>query len=212
MSSESPPDQASTSAVDNCTFKSLFERSRLGDQEACRLLFQRYQHHVVRIIRRRLLRPKNPLRLLVDSEDLGQLAWTRVFDSIVRGHIAFASERDFLNFLLTVTENTFRKEYRFYISTSKRSLSRQESLTATNTEEMASRSDDPAQAAAASDEYWQFLDELPDEKRSVIRASLEAGGMSELARCLGQDEHAVQSLIVALQWKWDRSRAEKPKR
>ncbi len=209
MSNESPSEIPSKLTANECSLVTLLDRAKSGDEEASRVLFERYHHHVVRLIRHGFLRTNDPLRTLLDSDDLSQIAWRRVFDGLRRREVVFESEKEFVGFLLTVTKNTCHKEYRYHVGASKRTINRREALHPETFEKLASQADDPALGAAASDEYWQFLAQLPTERRGRIQAALEKGGFPELARLLGQNEETIKGIISRMQSRWTRRRRKK---
>jgi RNA polymerase sigma factor (sigma-70 family) len=190
---------------------SLLERAHSGDQEACRLLYEQYKSAVIRVIRRRYLPPGSPLRRMMDSDDLAQMVWRLAFEQLNRGEDAFPTEKKFVNFLLTITQNAFRKEYRHYVTTAKRTISRDELLDAKDPDDFVSQADNPANDAAVTDDYWQFLDQLPSERRSFVRGAIEAGGIPELAHRLGLSEHATARIIGEMKVKWARKHHQGPK-
>jgi DNA-directed RNA polymerase specialized sigma24 family protein len=116
MSSDLPP------ARDE--FQELLRQAREKVPGACQQLYDRYRHHVLRVVRRSM-DPR--LRTRYDSIDLTQNVWASVFGHGLAEH-DFSSPEGFLRFPTAVTENKANQLYRREIATQKRSLSREEPI------------------------------------------------------------------------------------
>jgi DNA-directed RNA polymerase specialized sigma24 family protein len=150
--------------------------------EASRLLFEHYGEAVTKVIRRRFLTPRHPLRRRIDSDDLLQLAFADLFRRIEAGG-TFAGEQELLNFLLCATSHHFCDEYRAGLAAQKRSLKREEPLEALRHDRPVAGAD-PAAETAARDEFLHRLRGLPPPQWKQLREVWECQP-EELARLLG---------------------------
>ena len=106
----------------NYDFKALMRRAHAGDQQAWQEIYDRFNRAVVYAIRRHL---RQPLRRLLDSADVAQDAWVAFLKEQLP-ESKFESPEHLGRFLQAVASNKARERYRQYVTTGKRSLSRDE--------------------------------------------------------------------------------------
>lgn len=98
----------------------LFDRARAGDKAAEKELFEKYGHHMLRVVRRRL---KERMRQLFDSDDFTQEAWLSFYQSAL--HLKqFDSPNAFMVFMTKLAENRVIDAERRHLGTAKRDMRR----------------------------------------------------------------------------------------
>lgn len=197
----STPPPADDPFADEAAFEALLEQARAGSAEACTLLYERYSARMLRVIRQRFLGPHDPMRRLVDSFDLVQIAWSNLFAAIQEGK-AFATERDFIEFLLAVTSNCCRNTIRTYARTQKRSLHRDRPL-GPAAAQIADAEPGPAACAAAADEWQAFVNALPLVYRHVFVYACNGEPLAEIAGRLRLNLRLVQRIVARTTEKWE---------
>lgn len=84
-------------------FTALLERIRSGDQDAQRLLFEKYDAPIRRAVRMRIMHSR--MRRLMDSEDIRQSVMKSFFLRFERGDLEFSSPGQLVGLLLEMTRN-----------------------------------------------------------------------------------------------------------
>ena len=174
--------------VDDAT---LMSRVRDGDEDAFRLLIERYQRIVINMI----------YRSIGDSweaEDLAQRVFLQVFRSAPR----YQATAKFTTWLFTITHNTILNEHR------RRARHRAESLEAitqpTGPDDIAhelpdTRAEDPSAAAAENelkDRIQAAIQNLPEAQRTaVLLCRFEGLAYEEIAKVIGCSVSATKSLL-----------------
>jgi DNA-directed RNA polymerase specialized sigma24 family protein len=179
----------------------LLLEARRGSQTAMKLLFERYRHPVLRVIRTRFLPPDEVLRRRVDSADIEQLAWQAAFEAVKSGK-AFPDEHAFLHFLLTLTKNFVKKAIRAHVTTQKRSIRRDVAL-AQEGRFIVDRMPDPGEVAAFTDEWQQFLKTSLPVDRCVLQQLALGWSVQDVAGKLGLPTYAVQRIRKMARLRWE---------
>jgi DNA-directed RNA polymerase specialized sigma24 family protein len=143
MANEQPPSALGPAVEDHdAQWRELFARARGGDREAWDTLYRRYGEAVLRVIRHNFLPPRARLRREFDSDDLRQETFRCMFEAVCKGR-RFASEHQFLVYMLKLARSQFGAYRRKRIVAQKRTLTREEPLDERRHGNL-SRGDDPA--------------------------------------------------------------------
>jgi RNA polymerase sigma factor (sigma-70 family) len=193
LSDERPPCPAAEAVGDTRLFGDLIERARAGCQDAARTLYERYNRHILSVVRRHFLPTAAPLRRDLDSGDLVQEAWGSLF-AVLRQGRAFLTPEDLKRFMVTLAGNHFRKHYRARVTARKRSLNREEALDPA-THDLAATGTDPAEQVAAADECQHLLAGLPEQDRPVLLAVRDGERLCEVASRLGISLRTAERIV-----------------
>ena len=173
----------------------LLERARSGDDEAFRLLFERYGEAMRRFAERRLPRS---IRRRVSVADVLQeariVAHRRCVDFEERPDASFRS------WLIAIVDRKVRDARRAHQGTSKRSIKREVSRSARpETGAFLGASPTPsavARGAEAAALAEQALDALPPDYRQVLRLMrFEQLDLTEAAERMGRSREATRKLL-----------------
>jgi RNA polymerase sigma factor (sigma-70 family) len=181
---------------------SLLERVHAGCPEAARVVYERYSHHILRVVRRRYLPPGSLLRRECDSTDLTQEAWASVYDLVRRGK-TFSTEADFIHFIVAVTRNHFLMHYRAHVKCQSHSLEREKPLALAHRAALAV-GPDPAKSLAAEDEWQHLLKGLPNEQQQLLAAVHDGDRLAEAASRLGVGLRTAQRFVRTFRLLWMR--------
>ena len=104
-------------------FPQLMERYRSGDKSAAEELFKRYGHHILHVVRARLIKK---LRSKYDSIDFTQAVWASFFMT-TPAQLDFETPEKLINYLTTLARNKVIMEIRTRLR-AKRDIYRENSL------------------------------------------------------------------------------------
>jgi RNA polymerase sigma factor (sigma-70 family) len=170
-------------------FVALLEQARSGCPEAARTLYDRYAHHVLRIVRRHL-HPQS--RAALDSTDLCQEVWQVFFHSLLAQQ-TFATADDLIRFLAGVARHKTQSANR-HLEADKRAQGRTRYLGEHQLHELP----DPRGAVPGADgtAEWQHLRQrLPLAWRRVYDLLREGYSQGEVASCLGVSRRTVRRVL-----------------
>src|SRR5262249_49017669 len=138
----------------------LMQRIRDGSQDAVQELCDRYGHHILRVVRRRLDRK---LRAKFDSADFTQAVWTSFFVNPCHD-FAFERPEELIAFLGQLAQDKLVDVLRQRYRTQKYNVNREHSLNG-SAEEQALRKEDPgptpSQLALAEEQWERLLKDQP---------------------------------------------------
>ena len=184
------------------------EKVRQGSPEASRELYDRYGHHILHVVRRRLhskLRPK------FDSLDFVQDVWASFFAVTAAARAAgseaataprFDSPSALAAFLARVARNKVAEACRDRLERDKYNINRENSLdgsAAFEVEKM--RGPDPtgSQVALANEAYNRLTRDQPSHHRRIMELLHQGYSHLEIAEKLGVNEKTIRRLIRKLQ-------------
>jgi RNA polymerase sigma factor (sigma-70 family) len=179
----------------------LLEQVRAGSQDAATRFYERYERRVILYIRVRFLRTGNALRREIDSDDLAQIAWRRVYEAVRKGEVLFRTEGELVRFLLTVTANCCRMEIRSRVEADKRSIRHVVPLNASH-QAIPGRAPDPAEAVALADSLQKFVQTLPRLHRTVILYRQQGMSVSEFAQKLSLGVRTIERMLERQRRRW----------
>jgi len=139
-------------------FADLMGQLRAGAPEAARLLHQRYNHHLITAVRRRL---HQRLRTVFESQDFAQDVWKSFFTDPSRRQFADADE--LIRFLSGVATRKVIDAWRA-AAARKRGAAQTRPLD----QEPPAPQATPSQDAAAGERWHQLIHELPDPYRRAL--------------------------------------------
>jgi RNA polymerase sigma factor (sigma-70 family) len=191
------------------TFKDLMEKVRQGSPEASRELYDRYGHHILHVVRRRLhsrLRPK------FDSLDFVQDVWASFFaatkavppasDGAAEAGTRFESPSALAAFLAKVARNKVAEAFRTRLGRTKYNLNRENSLDGSAAfQGKKLRGPDPtgSQVAVAKETYDRLANDQPSHHRRILELLHQGCKHGEIAEKLGVNEKTIRRLVRKLQ-------------
>lgn len=178
-------------------FVTLMQRLKNGSEDAARQLFDRYGHHIRRVVRRKLDRH---VRAKFDSEDFTQAVWASFFAEPVQRH-AFQGPEDLIAFLGTMAHHKVVQAYRERVKTLKRNVKRERPLPdplSEGADVPAARQPTPSQVVSAREQMDRMLEKVPPQYQRVL-AMLQLGYTHrEIAEELKLNEKTVRRLLQRL--------------
>lgn len=183
---------------DNQDFASLMRRVQTGSDGATRDLIDRYGHHILHVIRRRLSRR---LRTRFDSGDFEQAVWASFFTGVPKDR-TFASPDDLIAYLLAMTHHKVADAYR-------QQGQKQESemlplrplevvLGNQSLAEPAARTPTPSQVFIAEEQWDRISRDLPQGSRQILKMLRAGHSHEEIAQHLGINRRTVRRLLHLL--------------
>lgn len=175
--------------------QNLFERARLGDQDAWEILFKECYPKIVRVIGKRLDRQT---RKLYDSTDIAN----EVMKSLAAKfeNFDFSSINGLQAFLIRAAEQKLIDEYRRGHAR-KRDVTRDRPIHGGNGAagwEIADGSPTPSQVAVASEREENLLEAQSGPGRTIVELKIQGLSNSEVARETGWHVRKVERFLANL--------------
>jgi RNA polymerase sigma-70 factor (ECF subfamily) len=185
-----PADDARLPADEGPSDRSLLRQVRHGDQEAARLLYQRYAHRLRALARSRRL---PDLAGRVDDDDIVQSVFGSFFRGVIRGSYDVPAGKELWHLFLAITLNKIRAKG-VYHRAAKRDVRQ------TTGDERIDRSpdvlsDDNQAASVLRMSVEEELGRLPERHREVIRLRMENHEVEEIAKALGCSKRSVERML-----------------
>lgn len=186
-------------------FAAMMLRVRSGCPEAAREVFDRFNPHVRRVVRRHLARR---LRRQFDSHDFLQAVWASFFTTPADRY-TFDKPDDLVNFLARVAANKVIEAFRCQVLTLKNDITRNlpiEQLPsgdlppgpAAVAAEPPGREPSPSQLAIAGERWEHLLRQAPPRCRPVLELLREGHTYREIAEQTGFHPKVIQRLLRKL--------------
>ncbi len=186
-------------------FEDLMQRVRAGSPGAAREVYDRYNHHVQRVVRRYLARR---LRRQYDSLDFLQEIWASFF-AIPPEHYTFESPAELVNFLARVATNKVVDVYRHRVLTAKRDIGREVPIVSLPAEDVPTggpavaaeppgREPTPSQLSIAEERWQQLLRGQPPRCRRVLELLRQGHTYGEVSEQTGIHCKVIQRLVRKL--------------
>lgn len=189
------PDGEATSSTET---SALIERYRRGDQEAARLLFERYVHRVVEIIRSNL----HPALLRrFGPEDVAQSVFRSLFCAVNENRVTFERSGDLWAWLLQITFNKLSSQVTHHLA-AKRSIAREAKPPADHdspgrpTGVFASTAPSEEELVAIADELDFLFGPGGSPLRRVVELRLQDLTLHEIAERLGVSHTTVHRRLT----------------
>jgi RNA polymerase sigma-70 factor (ECF subfamily) len=178
-------------------FADLMRGVKEGDQQAARLLFERYGPHVLRVVRRRL---NSRLRSRFDSIDFVQDVWTSFFLNEAR-RCQFDQPESLIRFLANMAYHKVVDGFRHQLVAQKNNLTLEhsfESSTCDQGRNLVGAEPTPSRYASAREEWSRLLRGKPAVQRGVVVLLAQGDSHKEIARKLGITVRTVTRIIRRL--------------
>lgn len=196
--------------VASLDFRCFLGMLRDGDEGAAARIMALYGGQMLRVVRRRL---SPQLRMRFDSMDFVQSAWATFFRQADRLR-DFVNSSELLRFLLAITRNKVSDQVRRNVTSSKRDMRRECSLTPFASDFTSNfiqcydlRFGTPVQLAEVR-EFWDlFLSNQPFMSRRVVELRCLGATYEEVAEALDMHERTARKIMRRVVDEWE---ARKP--
>jgi RNA polymerase sigma-70 factor (ECF subfamily) len=190
-------------ATSDEAFQDLLQRIRNGDEAAAQQLVTDYGPHILRVVRRRLIRQ---LRNQFDSVDFEQSVWGTFFQT-PPDQCTFDSPEALIAYLENMARNKVIRAYRRNLKTQKRDFGNIKSLDKpgpTQASRVPAQQPTPSQCAIADDQFRQMLQRLPPQQQRVLCLLRLGYTPQEAAQQVGVHIKTVRRLVDQLSLRTDR--------
>lgn len=175
--------------------ESLFRRWRGGDEQAARLIFERYVDRLLALARGRI---GQRLARRVDPEDIVQSVFRTFFARARAGQFHVADRDDLCKLLVRITLHKTLRQVAFHRA-AKRDVTQEDPGAAEEARdrllEVMDREPTPEAAAAFLDQLGHFLDGMRPEERQIIDLRLQGHKDVEIADRLGISDRKIRRLM-----------------
>lgn len=174
--------------------RNLLERWRAGDEEAARLLFDRYVERLVALARKRI---SNRLAARVDADDIVQSVFRTFFGRVKAGQFQFEHEEDLPKLLVRITVHKTLRQAEFHRA-AKRDIAAetaQEDSANPVLGEVFAREPTPEEAVVFLDNLEHFLAQLKPQDRQVLELRMQGFSSEEIAARLGTYDRKVRRVL-----------------
>lgn len=176
-------------------FERLMSLAGAGDDEAIKVLVDRYGKHVKRAVRRIL---PHRLRSLYDSDDFGQAVWK----SFLVDRVAMAEINDpahLIAYLATLARNKVIDESRRRLGTQKHNLRREQRITWDSAlAPIDGQQPSPSAVAIAGEALERLSESASSTTRQILALRLEGRTSREIAAETGINERSVRRALAQL--------------
>jgi RNA polymerase sigma factor (sigma-70 family) len=171
----------------------LFREARQGNEDAARLIVERYGKAIRRSVRHYL---HQKLRAKFDSSDFEQAVWASFFNG--QNELDdFTSSTDLMRFLTKVARNKVVDEFRRRVQGKKYNVNRERSLNDPAAPlDFAAAPATPSQMAIAGEEWERLLADAPSHHRRVMRMRMEGAKFTEIAEAEELHERTARRVIA----------------
>jgi RNA polymerase sigma-70 factor (ECF subfamily) len=186
-------------------FAAMMRRVRDGCPDAAREVFDRFNPHVQRVVRRHLARR---LRQQYDSHDFLQAVWASFFTTPAERY-SFDKPDDLVNFLARIAANKVIEAFRCQVQTLKNDITRNVPIGPLSASEAAAgpaavaaeppgREPSPSQLAIAGERWEHLLRDQPPRARRVLELLRDGHTFREIAEQTGVHPKVIQRLLRKL--------------
>ena len=172
----------------------LVERWRAGDQEAARLLFDRYVDRLAALARQRI-----SLRLAarVDAEDIVQSVFRTFFGRLREGQYHITDQEDVCKLLVRITVHKTLRQVEFHCA-ARRDPGQETPLGDQPQErlmELLGHEPSPEAAVTFLDRLEHFLNQLRPQERQILELRFQGHSNEEVAAKLGTSDRKVRRVV-----------------
>jgi RNA polymerase sigma-70 factor (ECF subfamily) len=174
--------------------RELVDRWRAGDQDAARLLFDRYVDRLAALARQRI---GQRMAARVDADDVVQSVFRTFFGRLREGQYSIADQDDVCKLLVRITvHKTLRQvEYQGAARRDPGHEAPQGDCSPERMMELLSKQPSPETAISFLDELEHFLSELRPDERQILERRFQGQSNEEVAAALGVSDRKVRRVI-----------------
>jgi RNA polymerase sigma-70 factor (ECF subfamily) len=186
--------QRGNAVSDLADSQELVERWRAGDQEAARVLFDRYVDRLAAVAR---LRIGQRLTARVDADDVVQSVFRTFFGRLREGQYSIADQDDLCKLLMRITVHKTLRQVEFQ-SAARRNPGQETPQGAEPQQrlmEVLSNNPSPEATVSFLDQLEHFLNELRPEERQILEMRFQGHDNEEVAAKLGVSDRKVRRVV-----------------
>jgi len=187
---ENPNEEARAHAETEPSDHSLVRRFRQGNQDAANLLYHRYAHRLLTLVRARHF---PDLASLVDSEDIVQSVFGSFFRRVSRDMYDVPAGEELWHLFLVITLNKIRAKGVFHRA-AKRDVRRTIGGQGIDQYPEAPKSGEHAYVLLKL-AVEEALDGLPAQHRLAVQLRMEGHEVVEIARMMGRGKRSVERIL-----------------
>lgn len=176
-------------------FEGLISEARNGSELAAKILVERYQPHVLSVIRRKMHRD---MRQKFDSQDFVQAVWVSFFRN--RGTLLEASDPgQLIGYLAAMARNKLLDETRRRLNTQKRDIRREQQLHPEINDAGARSDDTPSQVAMANEAWARLIGGASERDRKIVVLRRNGERIDDIAEQLGVSSRTIRRVLTKLE-------------
>ncbi|VTS08662.1 RNA polymerase sigma factor [Tuwongella immobilis] len=172
----------------------LVERCRNGDEEAARILFDRFVERLLVLARRRI---SQRLASRVDPEDIVQSVFRTFFERLKNDQFVIDDQDDLMKLLVRITVHKTLRQVAFH-KAAKRDPSLETAQTDHTQEQLAQVLDEepsPETIVAFMDQLEFFFAQLKPLDRQILELKMQGHSSEEIAEKLGTYDRKVRRVL-----------------
>ena len=175
-------------------FEGLIEEARGGCDLAAQIIVERYQPHVMQVIRRKMHRD---MRQKFDSQDFAQAVWVSFFRN--RDELLKASAPgQLIGYLAVMARNKLTDETRRRLNTKKHDIRREQQwLSEVNNHVVAG--DTPSHLAMAHETFEKLMEGCSERDREIAILRMSGENMQAIAELIGVSERTVSRVLARME-------------
>jgi RNA polymerase sigma-70 factor (ECF subfamily) len=174
-------------------FRAMMAEVRAGCPRAAQAVFERFNPHVRRVVRRHLA---HRLRRQYDSVDFLQAVWASFFTTPLQRY-TFENPDELVNFLARVAANKVVEVFRNRYRTLKNDIEREAPIDEGKAEPVG-RDPSPSQMAIAEEHWALLIHNQPPCRRRVLELLRQGHTLGEAAAQTGVHPKVIQRLLRKL--------------
>lgn len=180
--------------------RELLDRFQSGDDSAALELYDFFNDHVMRVVRRRM---SQVIRPRLDTEDLAQSVWTTLWKNRQRFRGLQDSDAA-MAFIVTIAKRKAAFAMRKHVASKKRSVRSEASgddmIAGTPERQVAS----PSQTLQAKETMEKLVEGESERCRDIVNCRLSGMTLEQVAQTVGVDERTVRRILERLERKLSR--------
>lgn len=176
-------------------FEGLIEEARGGSELAARIIVERYQPHVLSVIRRKMHRE---MRQKFDSQDFAQAVWVSFFrdrDELLKA----SSPAQLIGYLAVMARNKLTDETRRRLNTQKHDIRREEQWLSDVNNTRVRAGDTPSHLAIAHETFEKLMEGNSERDREIAILRMSGENIQAIAELIGVSERTVSRVLERMQ-------------
>ena len=175
-------------------FEGLIQEARNGSDVAAKIIVERYQPHILQVIRRKMHRD---MRQKFDSQDFCQAVWVSFFRN--RDQLLEATHpAQLIGYLAIMARNKLLDETRRRLHTKKHDIRRERQL-ASDVGQKCSASDSPSHVAMAREAWDRIMKVSSARDREIAILRMRGEQIGTIAKQVGVSERTVSRVLTRLE-------------
>lgn len=177
-------------------FRRAMNSLRNGDENAAWDLIEQYEHHLKRVVRRRL---DERMRSKFDSVDFVQMVWTSFFRHPSRV-VSFDEPEQLIKYLVQVAKHKVIQEYRRRLQTQKYDVTKEQSMNDSRGGGVGApvTAETPSEIAMARERWTNLMSNQSERNRQIVRMRIGGATYQEIGEKLEIHERTARRVVEEL--------------